>query len=162
MNDNVKLKNNWKLWYHSINDNNWENNSYKLIYNISSINDIMIIKEYIQQNHLQNAMFFLMKGDIFPTWEYPENREGSSISYKIPAQTLKESWDLLFIRLICEEILEDKEKVSEINGISISPKKEFNIIKIWINNFNPNFIDTIQEYPPHFVKSKTIYRKHLN
>lgn len=162
MNDNLRLKNNWKLWYHSINDNNWTNNSYRFVHDINTINDIQIMIECIKDNHLQNGMFFMMKNDIFPTWEYPDNREGSSISYKIPAQILKESWDLLLLRIIFEEILVNKEKNSEINGISISPKKEFNIIKLWIKNYDPEFNNLIKEYPPYFIKTKSIHRKHIN
>ena len=47
-----------------------------------------------KSNHLQNAMFFMMRDEIFPTWEYPDNREGCSISFKVPASTLKNNWDL--------------------------------------------------------------------
>ena len=28
--DNYNLKEKWNLWYHSINDNNWTNSSYKM------------------------------------------------------------------------------------------------------------------------------------
>ena len=29
------LNTSWKVWYHSINDNKWNNNSYKMIYKLS-------------------------------------------------------------------------------------------------------------------------------
>ena len=72
MND-YKLNTNWDLWYHSIEDNNWGNESYKSLYKIRNLHDIQFLKENIQQNYLQNAMFFIMREDIFPTWEDPDN-----------------------------------------------------------------------------------------
>ena len=32
---------------------------------------------------IDNCMFFLMKGDIQPRWEDPQNRRGGCFSYKI-------------------------------------------------------------------------------
>ena len=33
----------------------------------------------------QNGMFFVMKRDIFPTWEDPRNRNGCFLSFKVGA-----------------------------------------------------------------------------
>mgnify|MGYP001411768685 CR=1 FL=1 len=158
---NDVLVNQWKIWYHSINDNNWNNESYKLIYNIDNLLDVKTVNELMKDNHLQNAMFFIMKNDIFPTWEDPENREGSSISYKIPASNLKENWSLLLEKVIFQDYLKDKSKNSEINGISISPKKEFNIIKIWLKKYDSKFLEYLNEYPPYIIKDKMIHKKHI-
>ena len=158
---NDVLVNQWKIWYHSINDNNWNNESYKLIYNIGNLLDVKTVNELMKDNHLQNAMFFIMKNDIFPTWEDPENREGSSISYKIPASYLKDNWSLLLEKIIFQDYLKDKSKNSEINGISISPKKEFNIIKIWLKNYDSKFLECINDYPPYIIKDKLIHKKHI-
>lgn len=159
MDDN--LVNQWKIWYHSINDTNWNNESYKLIYTIQNVFDISVLDELMKGNHLQNAMFFIMKDDIFPTWEDPDNREGSFISYKIPAPVLKENWMLIIKKIIFQDFLINKDKNLEINGFSISPKKEFNIIKIWLKDYDPEFVNCLNEYPPYIVKDKMIHRKHI-
>ena len=62
---NDVLVNQWKIWYHSINDNNWNNESYKLIYNIDNLLDVKTVNELMKDNHLQNAMFFIMKNELF-------------------------------------------------------------------------------------------------
>ena len=157
-----KLNTSWDIWYHSIEDNNWTNESYKLLYKVNNLYDIQFLKDTIQQNHLQNSMFFVMREGIFPTWEDPDNREGCCISFKVPASKLHEEWNLLLSRVLTEDILVDKEKWEEINGISISPKKEFNIIKLWLRNNNENYTDFIKEYPIYMVKDKSIHKKHFN
>ena len=100
-----------------------------------------------------------MKDNVFPNWEDPENRNGGCLSFKISSDKIINEWNHLLFCFLNDMILSKDNHF--INGISISPKKEFNIIKIWINNFNTDFCDFIQEYPPHFIKSKSIHRKHL-
>uniref|UniRef100_A0A6C0BVC0 Uncharacterized protein n=1 Tax=viral metagenome TaxID=1070528 RepID=A0A6C0BVC0_9ZZZZ len=151
----------WKIWYHSINDDSWKNSSYKMIYDINNLYDLRIITDNIKSNHLQNGMFFVMKEDIFPTWEYVDNREGCCISFKVPASHLLDNWNSLFIKIITNEIFKDKSKIDELNGFSISPKKEFNIIKLWLKNNTKNYEEFINEYEPFFVKSKSIHKKHF-
>ena len=34
-----EIQDKWKLWYHSINDTNWNKNSYQDIYNINNLFD---------------------------------------------------------------------------------------------------------------------------
>ena len=160
MNNQLDLS--WKVWYHSINNNSWANDSYKHIFSIENVFDIKVMIDYLKQNYLQNGMFFIKKGDIFPTWESPENREGCSISFKLPASNLKESWDLFLKKIITGEIVKESDKFSEINGFSISPKKEFNIVKLWLKTNDLEFINSMNEYPPYFVSEKSIHRKHLS
>ena len=107
---NYSLNTNWKVWYHSINDNNWNNSSYKMIYELNNLYDVKIFLENIESNHLQNSMFFIMRNDIFPTWEYVDNREGCCISFKVPASELKKNWDLILKEIIGENIFKEKKK----------------------------------------------------
>ena len=158
--DDCKLNTNWCLWYHSINDNSWTNNSYKLIYTIRNLYDIKLINDTILTHHLQNGMFFIMRENIFPTWEDPENREGCCISFKVPGSSLKKQWDFILNRLLTEDIMKDQQMYTKINGLSISPKKEFNIVKLWLRENNENYTEFIKEYPPFFVKDKSIHKKH--
>jgi len=151
----------WKVWFHSITDNSWTNGSYKLIYEIENLFDTKLIIDNIKSNHLQNGMFFIMRNDIFPTWEHVDNREGCSISFKIPASTLVENWHLILKKILTEEIMKDDDRHLELNGFSISPKKEFNIVKLWLKENNKNYDEFINEYQPFFIKSKSIHKKHF-
>jgi len=102
-----------------------------------------------------------MREDIFPTWEDPDNREGCCISFKIPAGKLQHEWDFILKRLLTEDIYKDNTRFEEINGLSISPKKEFNIVKLWLRNNIEDHTEFIKEYPIYFTKHKSIHKKHF-
>ena len=149
----------WDIWFHSITDNNWKKDSYQKIFTIASLLDYKYIIDTYQQNHYQNGMFFCMKEDIFPNWEDPDNRNGGCLSFKIPSTKIVEEWNNLLLRCIKELILDDNN--DEINGISISPKKEFNIIKIWFKNHNFNYKEKFFKEDDTFIKlDKSLYKKH--
>uniref|UniRef100_A0A6C0FFQ9 Uncharacterized protein n=1 Tax=viral metagenome TaxID=1070528 RepID=A0A6C0FFQ9_9ZZZZ len=158
--NNYQLNTNWCLWYHSINDTSWKNSSYKNLYTFENLYDIKSVQDSIQKIHLQNGMFFIMREDIFPTWEDPENREGCCISYKIPSHELLNQWNDLISRVLTEDILKDKDKFNLINGISITPKKEFNIVKLWLREYDENYQDWIKSYEPFYTKDKSLIKKH--
>ena len=152
------LKDKWILWYHSITDNSWAKSSYKELSKVENFFDYQHIKEIFKQDHYQNGMFFYMKENIFPNWEDPDNRAGGCISFKVPSRDIIEEWNDLLLRCISNNIL--NENNNEINGISISPKKEFNIIKIWIRNNDFNYKEKYNEYGKYFQLEKSLYKKH--
>ena len=151
----------WIMWYHSINDNNWDKNSYKEIHEINNLYDYQYLKETFKQDHYQNGMFFCMKKDIFPNWEDPDNRLGGSLSFKVKSISVLQEWSDLLLNCITELIL--SENNDEINGISISPKKEFNIIKIWlrspVKNLN-NIEYQLKLYDPYLNKKNIKIKKY--
>ena len=151
------LKNKWTLWYHSINNKNWDNNSYVKVIEIKTLLDYKLLDNIFKINHLQNGMFFLMKNDIFPTWEDPKNRLGGCISFKYNNNILKE-WMKIILLLITENLSDDN--INEINGLSISPKKEFNIVKVWIKDDSKDYMSIVKEYEPLVKLDKSIYKKH--
>ena len=53
-----------------------------------------------------------------------------------------------------------KKDYDNINGISIAPKKEFNIIKLWLRNHDENYINKLKQYEPFFIKEKALIKKH--
>ena len=155
MND-YNLKNKWVLWYHSLKNKSWDNKSYIKVIEIKSLLDYKLLEDIMKINHLHNGMFFLMKNDIFPTWEDLKNRMGGCISFKYDNNILNE-W--LKILLLCiTDNLSDFNK--EINGLSMAPKKEFNILKIWIKNDSKDYKTLIKEYEPFMILDKCMYKKH--
>ena len=75
--------------------------------------------------------FFLMRDTILPIWEDKNNINGGYWSFKIAIHNIHNAWNEITMALIGENILKDKTNIYSINGISISPKKNFCIIKIW-------------------------------
>ena len=162
MDHEYKLNTNWCLWYHSINDQTWTKSSYKKLINIKNLYDLKAINDIIQPFHLQNGMFFLMRENIFPTWEDPDNREGCCVSFKVSGSALKEQWNHIINEILTENIFIHSNNIDihYLNGISIAPKKEFNIIKIWLRNHDINYHQTLKEYEPYFMKDKALIKKH--
>ena len=126
--DDFKLNDTWVLWYHDPNDVNWEIKSYKQVSTISTIGEFWDTYEFLENSVIENSMFFIMRKGINPLWEDPQNVDGGCWSFKIQKGNIKKYWSELSIYLLGENITK-KERL--INGLSISPKKTFCIIKIW-------------------------------
>ena len=159
--DDYKLQTSWILWNHKLNDNNWKNNSYKNIFEINNLYDYKFLENIMTLQNLQNTMFFLMRKDIFPTWEDPDNRDGCCASFKVPLKDIRNIWIQLVIDIISENIHIDKNKYDTINGISIAPKKEFNIIKIWFKTDIKNINKSIRLYDHYINVENCRLKKHF-
>ncbi len=149
----------WCLYFHDPYDMNWENSSYKFITTISSIDDfIQVFKSF---NDLwSRGMFFIMREHITPRWEDDNNKNGGCFSYKINKDELI---DKLFdiISLVIGETLGINDLISHnINGISICPKKNYHIVRIWIkSNINLNKDNYNFNIPSY---STIMYKSHLD
>ena len=155
----VYLNDIWCLYFHDPFDHKWDIKSYRLLSTISSVEEFVMIFN-VYKDLFSNGMFFIMREDIFPTWEDPDNRQGCCISFKIPNNILKEQFDLILNNILSEDILKDKDDTDYLNGFSIIPKKEFNIIKLWLRNYDENYSDHLNIYEPYFVKDKALIKKH--
>jgi len=114
------------LWNHNMNDQNWDLESYKKIAIYKTVEDYWMYSKELTNKLINNGMFFLMKEGIMPTWEDPKNIEGGCISIKLSLNEAVELWNKISVYLVSDNF------DGKINGISISPKKNFNIIKIWV------------------------------
>jgi translation initiation factor 4E len=128
---NHKLQSSWSLYYHSPTDNNWGISSYTKVYSITSIESFWTLFRKISDLQIGSGMFFIMRNEIKPVWEDEQNKKGGCWSYKVSKKDSYKGWIELAVSLIGENIT---EKPLFINGISISPKKGFCVIKIWNND----------------------------
>lgn len=160
MDNEIPMNFKWNLWYHSITNKDWSERSYVKILTIENIYDYYLLINTITIETLQNGMFFIMKDGIFPFWEDPKNREGCSVSFKISVDILLEEWRNIITELIYDKLRKENTSDNYINGISISPKKGFNIIKYWLSENDKNYDKKINEYPKNFIKSKALVKKH--
>jgi hypothetical protein len=157
---NNPLNTNWILWYHSIDDKTWTKSSYKEIYRVEDLYDLYMMHSVVKKHHLQNGMFFLMRDGIFPTWEDPDNREGCCASYKVPGKILSEEWENIVNRVLTEDILKIRDNWNILNGVSIAPKREFNIVKLWFRETVEAQNELVKEYEPVYTYDKSIIRPH--
>ena len=129
-----ELNNKWILWFHDPIDNDWSFESYINIHTINTIESFWEVFNNINKLNIENGMFFLMKDGIKPMWEDEKNKNGGCWSFKILKENIYETWLDLIINCINETILTDVSINDVINGLSVSPKKTFCIVKIWIKN----------------------------
>ena len=75
----------------------------------------------------------LENGDtIYPQWEDKNNIRGGCWSFKIPKDKCRNVYFNLMKYILGECLIHEDIEYSIINGISISPKKNFSIVKIWL------------------------------
>jgi len=138
-----KLKNKWNLWAHLPQDPDWTVSSYKKIIQLNNLEETIAITESLPEGLVKNCMLFIMKDGIAPMWEDIKNRNGGCFSYKVSNKNVFDVWRDLTYVLTGETISSNAQFVNCVTGITISPKKNFCIIKIWMtdcNNQNPAIV----------------------
>lgn len=128
------LSDEWSLWAHLPHDTDWSLNSYKSIYNFKTVEEVVAINNTLPQRLVKNCMLFIMRKGITPLWEDPRNRSGGCFSYKVNNKIVHECWKTLTYNLLGESLSGNTKLQQHINGITISPKKNFCIIKIWLGS----------------------------
>ena len=124
----------WILWNHGIHDKSWTNDSYKNIYTIKTVEEAIAVSQAIPPRLVKNCMLFIMRKGITPLWEDPRNRGGGCFSYKVNNKIVTDCWKNLSYSLTGESLSKNANLQKQINGITISPKKNFCIVKIWLAN----------------------------
>lgn len=154
------LDDKWNLYYHLPHDSNWGLSSYTLIMDsVDTVEKVISLNKLINDNIVKNCMLFVMRKGITPMWEDPRNRNGGCFSYKVINKFVPEVWRALFYSICGETLCTDSKNNKHINGIAISPKKNFCIIKIWMDTSelqDPNIIINI----PNLTKQGCLFKKH--
>ncbi len=133
-NEYHKLSGSWTLWAHLPHDTDWSIQSYKNIYTMKTVEEAVCIMETVPDVLVKNCMLFIMREGIKPIWEDPKNRSGGCFSYKISNKNVYEVWRDLGYVVMGGSVSKSSSFVSNVTGITISPKKNFCIIKIWMSN----------------------------
>ena len=130
----------WTFYFHDPFNSDWNLSSYIKVIDIGSTDDFWQSHEtFLEKINL--GMFFLTREHIFPCWDDPYNKDGGCLSIKVLKQDVQSFWESICISVLGECLLRTTEKWDHVNGVSISPKKHFCIIKVWMrtNDFqNPN------------------------
>tara|TARA_Y100000816_G_scaffold100213_1_gene69824 strand:- start:1265 stop:1783 length:519 start_codon:yes stop_codon:yes gene_type:complete len=153
------LEDTWVLYAHLPHDTDWTLKSYKEILKINTVEQIIAICERLPEKMIQNCMLFLMRDGIKPMWEDEKNREGGCFSYKVNNNSVGDIWRKMSCQLVGESLINEKMRY-KINGITISPKKHFCIIKIWMRDCtiqNPEVIS----YCDGMAAQGSLFKRHL-
>jgi hypothetical protein len=157
----------WVLWYHNPVDKKWDLKSYTKVYEFSSLEDFWRMsnnwKTYLPP--VSEGMFFLMRRQkngnyINPLWEDKYNRNGGFWSFKITKDAAVSVWHELSVHLIGERLCEYTSDTMMVNGISISPKRSFCIIKIWNNDYRRSDVSLLRKNMSEIDMTECMYKCH--
>jgi len=153
-----RLKHKWVLWFHRVDDDNWKPESYKRVYEIETYEDIIFVFREIP--NITSGMFFIMKDGIFPTYEDPKNINGGYWSLRIAKKDSFDTWQKLLYYLCVDRITKDERTNEMINGLTISPKINNCIFKIWNNNYKGMKADALRVDIENVHLEDTFYLRH--
>jgi len=155
-----KLKCGWNLWAHLPQDPDWTVKSYKKICKFKTVEESIGITESLPADLIKNCMLFIMKDGITPMWEDPKNRNGGCFSYKVSNKNVFEVWRDLTYVLIGETISTNNVFVNCVTGITVSPKKNFCIIKIWMTNCDHQNPQIVTNEIRNLIPQGCLFKKH--
>ena len=147
------------LWGHLPHEIDWSIKSYNNIITVRYVEELITLLHVLPDQLITNCMTFFMEDGILPMWEDPSNRQGGCFSYKIPNKHVCGVWKNLCYALAGGTLTQDKKFNSSVNGITISPKKSFCIVKIWMKSCDhqdPSKIIPI----PNLTQTGCLFKKH--
>ena len=145
-NEATPLCDKWVLWAHLPHDTDWSLKSYIQLMQVETMEEMIALYNSIPPAMVKNCMLFLMRQNIKPMWEDPNNKQGGCFSFKVVNKNVPEVWKSVSYLLTGETLSSEKNFQDNITGITISPKKSFCILKIWMKDLefqNPRVINEV-------------------
>jgi hypothetical protein len=136
-----KLENEWTFYIHLQHNSDWSLSSYHKIMKFNNLTDGILLNNQCDSELAKHSLYFVMKNDIEPIWESPDNIEGGVFSFRIPNKDIERVWKIVYYKLIGETLFKDEQIKNSVSGISNSPKKTFCILKIWMKNKKYQSVD---------------------
>lgn len=119
----------WTLYFHSPEETKWTLNTFISLGSMKSWRDFWTVIDALKQDALSDGMFFMMRDPSPPLWESHQNIRGGCYSFRCQK---KDASDIYLNHIIAAMIgTLSGSPENRINGVSISPKRGFNIIKLW-------------------------------
>jgi hypothetical protein len=127
--ETTRFKNSWILWYHDPESHDYSLNGYIRIADLSTPQQFWSVVDAIPKDAWECGMFFFMREGFKPLWDSPENENGGSWSKKVDISNIQKIYTDLMVNCVTDDLLvKNKESIA---GITVSPKGQFSIIKIW-------------------------------
>lgn len=121
----------------------------------ATVEEFWTVFAKLPPDNFHMGMFFFMRNDIKPTWEDPANAKGGCWSYKIPMRHVYSVWKNMAALLVGESL---SMSPMLLNGLSISPKRGFCIIKVWGNDSKKQDAQLLKlDGVEHMVDSEALY-----
>ena len=128
-----KLNNAWTLYFHDPDDTRWTIESYHKLAQFATVEEFATVVLTLT-DLWDRGMYFIMRAGIQPIWEDEHNKSGGCFSMKVMKNHINAVWVQTCFQTLGERLVKDKALWAIVTGISISPKKNFCIVRIWINS----------------------------
>ena len=153
----IDLNEIYTFWYHNPDNLDWSLESYIELLEFSTIEEFWVLDKFIRKDMIENGMFFIMRKSVKPIWECSTNIKGGCISWKVDRKNSYKSW----IDCVGHFIMKEFGNLNHlINGVSISPKKNSSIIKLWFKEeINIDELNIPKTYC--LANDKIIYKSHV-
>lgn len=119
----------WTLYFHSSEEAKWTLNTFINLGSMKNWHEFWSIIETLKIESLGEGMFFVMRDPSPPLWESHYNIRGGCYSFRCQKKDAADTYLNHIISAMTGSLTMHPENT--INGISISPKRGFNIIKLW-------------------------------
>jgi len=153
------LNDTWVLWFHSITETSFSNNTYRKVAEVSTIKEFYELFNCFET--FNKGMFYLMRKGIFPKWEDTKNIKGGYFSYKISKQISEKVFRELCCSCIGECLTKKFENMKTINGVSYSPKINNTIIKILNNDASMGDKRLLSDNIEHLHPNTSRFKPHM-
>lgn len=127
-----QLNDSWVYYLHLHDNKDWSINSYIDMVHIDNVESAILLNDEIHYDLIKKSMMFFMKHHIKPLWEDSHNKNGGCFSFKVINKDIEKVWKRVFFHLVGCTLTKDPEIHKHINGITLSPKKKFCILKVWM------------------------------
>lgn len=121
----------WAWYFHDPHDPQWTFDRYTRLGESSTVEEVLAYNDILRDS-IPHGMFFVMREHIFPCWDDPSNLGGATVSLKILKDNVHRDWESIVCRIVGETFMKDGALAQSVNGLSISPKRSFCIVKIWM------------------------------
>lgn len=153
-----ELKHKWTMYAHLPHDTDWSIESYKPIMKTKSLEELMLLCHNINESLVCNCMLFMMKDNIKPVWEDLQNKNGGALCFKIANEYIHEIWNKICFAIAGNSLMNSSELNEKINGITVSPKKNFCILKIWTSDTSLQNIEQMIQIDN--LDTNVLFKKH--
>ena len=119
----------WTLYFHSPEETKWTLNTFISLGSMKTWQQFWIIMDTLKTDSFSDGMFFLMRDPSPPLWESHHHIRGGCYSFRCQKKDAAEIYLNYSIASMLGGLSTDP--ANSMNGISISPKRGFNIVKVW-------------------------------
>jgi len=165
----LTLNSPWTLWINrfvsNLSKEEFESNLRK-IYTISTVKTFWNVFNHMPSpNHIKpQYSYHLMRNNIRPVWEDPSHTFGGMWKLRCPKKYTDTVWQELLLACVGEQFLDDINPDDEILGLSVSIRKNDDLIQVWNLNSemaaDSNVVRKIKELCPDVQFETSFYKPH--